>query len=76
LSNCFSQSETIEAALLRYQQKRIARTTRIVNDSFNLGKVAQAKNPILAALRDTMMRLTPASVAQRQMKFLYDISFT
>jgi hypothetical protein len=47
-----------------------------MNASYQLGKIAQAQNPILIALRNAMMKGMPEAVSRRQVKFLYDISFS
>lgn len=73
--NCLESYLTPEEAFRRFEAMRIQRTTRIVNDSWTLGKAAQVESPWLIALRNTAVRLTPASVAERQMKFINDVSF-
>jgi 2-polyprenyl-6-methoxyphenol hydroxylase-like FAD-dependent oxidoreductase len=75
LANCIEDYETVEEAFKQFQQKRIKRTTKIVNSSWALGKAAQLENPLLISLRNAAVRLTPSSVAQRQVKFIHDISF-
>jgi hypothetical protein len=49
---------------------RLARTEKIVKGSWQLGRIAQLENPILAQLRNVAIRATPSSVAEKQMKFL------
>jgi 2-polyprenyl-6-methoxyphenol hydroxylase-like FAD-dependent oxidoreductase len=75
LSNCLEQYLTAEEAFFNFERKRIERTTKIVNASRALGKVAHWENPVLTKLRNTMIRLTPSKVAENQVKFLTDISF-
>jgi len=75
LSNCLVKYPTIYEAFKHFEQKRIKRTTKIVNGSWSLGKVAQLQNPFLGKLRNAAIRITPSSVAINQLKFLYDISF-
>jgi 2-polyprenyl-6-methoxyphenol hydroxylase-like FAD-dependent oxidoreductase len=75
LSNCLEHYATAEEAFEKFESKRIARTTKIVNTSRTIGKIAQWENPLLTTLRNTMMRLTPPGVTERQMKFLTEISF-
>lgn len=65
-----------EEAFRQFERRRIARTTRIVNDSFRLGKLAQWQNPVLAGIRNTLMRMTPPAVAEKQLRYLTDISFS
>jgi 2-polyprenyl-6-methoxyphenol hydroxylase-like FAD-dependent oxidoreductase len=75
LANCIEDYTTPEEAFKYFEQKRIKRTTRIVNESWLLGKAAQLENPLLVMLRNTAIRMTPDSVSERQMKFIHDISF-
>jgi 2-polyprenyl-6-methoxyphenol hydroxylase-like FAD-dependent oxidoreductase len=75
LANCIEDYETVEEAFKQFEQKRIKRTTKIVNGSWALGKAAQLENPLLISLRNAAVRLTPSSVAERQVKFIHDISF-
>jgi 2-polyprenyl-6-methoxyphenol hydroxylase-like FAD-dependent oxidoreductase len=75
LANCIEDYETVDEAFKQFEQKRIKRTTKIVNGSWALGKAAQLENPLLISLRNAAVRLTPSSVAERQVKFIHDISF-
>jgi 2-polyprenyl-6-methoxyphenol hydroxylase-like FAD-dependent oxidoreductase len=76
LANMIEASENAEIAFKLFESKRIARTTRIVENSWSLGKVAQLRNPILVGLRNTAVKWTPSSVTEKQMKFITDISFS
>jgi 2-polyprenyl-6-methoxyphenol hydroxylase-like FAD-dependent oxidoreductase len=73
LSNCLEEHTSPEEGFYTFQKQRIARTTKIVNNSWTLGRVAQIKNPLLVGLRNAAIRLTPKSVAERQFRFLYDV---
>jgi 2-polyprenyl-6-methoxyphenol hydroxylase-like FAD-dependent oxidoreductase len=73
--NCLDDYSSVSEAFRQFEHKRIARTTKIVNTSWQLGKVAQLENPLLMSLRNTAIRLTPQSLAEKQFKFLYEISF-
>jgi 2-polyprenyl-6-methoxyphenol hydroxylase-like FAD-dependent oxidoreductase len=75
LANCIEDYSTAEEAFKRFEQKRIKRTTKIVNGSWTLGKAAQLENPLLISLRNAAVRMTPSRIAQRQVKFIHDISF-
>lgn len=75
LSNCLEQYETGEEAFQKFEHKRISRTTKIVNTSRTLGNVAQWENPLLTKVRNAMLRLTPPSVTEKQLRFLTDVSF-
>lgn len=70
LDECLAASSSIEEALTRYEQRRVARANGIVRASRRFGAIAQWSNPVAAWIRDRMMSLTPASVAINQAKRL------
>lgn len=76
LANTLANINNPEEAFRVFESKRIARTTRIVNTSYQAGKLAQLKNPFLLKLRNTAMRLAPASVSEKQLQFLYEVSLS
>ncbi len=55
----------IPSALAAYDRARLARTRRIVRASRRMGRLAQARNPIAAAVRNALMALVPASAMLR-----------
>lgn len=75
LANCLESYASAEEAFVQFEEKRIPRTTRIVNTSWTLGRVAQWENPLLMKLRNMAVRLTPQGVAEKQLRFLTDVSF-
>jgi 2-polyprenyl-6-methoxyphenol hydroxylase-like FAD-dependent oxidoreductase len=75
LAICMDEEKQIEKAFVNFEKRRISRTTKIVNDSWRLGKVAQLENPVLISLRNAVMKMVPPSVTEKQVKFLNDISF-
>lgn len=72
LDECLAASSSIEEALTRYEQRRVARANGIVRASRRFGAIAQWSNPMAAWVRDWAMSLTPASVAINQAKRLMD----
>lgn len=75
LANTLANSPSVEEAFLTFERKRIKRTTTIVKNSWQLGRVAQWRNPLLITFRNILLRLTPPSVAEKQIKFLQDVNF-
>lgn len=55
----------IPAPLAAYDRARLARTRRIMRASARMGRVAQARNPIAAAVRNALVALTPPSAMLR-----------
>lgn len=75
MANSLDKVFNLKYGLLRFEEKRIARTTQIVNASWRVGRVAQWENQPLAWLRNSFMRLLPASANEKQFKMLYEIDF-
>lgn len=57
-----------EKALLAYQTERIPRTTKIVKQSRQFGILASWENPLAVFLRETMLKLTPASATKKMIR--------
>lgn len=71
LAQCVQlNAANIADAFREFERKRIARTTSVVRDSWRMGQVAQWQNPFLVALRNNLLRLVPASAAERRVKAL------
>ena len=68
LDQCLAASHDIESALTSYEQRRVHRANAIVRGSRQFGEIAQWSHPVAALLRDTAMRLVPASVKLRQLR--------
>jgi 2-polyprenyl-6-methoxyphenol hydroxylase-like FAD-dependent oxidoreductase len=76
LANCMAvYSSDIEKAFKVFEQKRISRTARIVNTSWQLGKIAQLENKLLSGIRNGLLRLVPPSANEKQLQFLYNVDF-
>jgi len=63
------------AAFAAFERRRMKRTHFVVNASWRLGKIAQWRNPIAVALRNTLVRLTPDAVNEQQFKRLLEVDF-
>jgi 2-polyprenyl-6-methoxyphenol hydroxylase-like FAD-dependent oxidoreductase len=72
LDECLAGTPTAEAALTRYEQRRVARANGIALASRRLGAMAQWSHPVAAWIRDRAMSLMPASVAIRQARKLME----
>jgi 2-polyprenyl-6-methoxyphenol hydroxylase-like FAD-dependent oxidoreductase len=75
LANCLVKYRSTSEAFQQFERRRISRTTTIVNNSWNIGKLAQLENKTLVFLRNTALKFTPPSVTEKQIRFLTDISF-
>jgi 2-polyprenyl-6-methoxyphenol hydroxylase-like FAD-dependent oxidoreductase len=55
LAHCLSGTSPIQAALRKYQRLRISRTTAVVRNSWQMGKMLQLDSPMLESLRNGFM---------------------
>lgn len=62
----------LSEAFRQFEKVRLPRTTTIVNRSFTLGKIAQVSQPWLITLRNSLFRLMPANMNNRQLDFIMD----
>ena len=75
LGQCLEQEASVAAALALYEKRRVARTAKVIRLSRLLGQVAQWQQPLLGSLRNSVFRITPESITQRQMEWLYKVDF-
>lgn len=76
LANCIVKNNSlVERAFVVYESLRLGRTAHIINASRRMGAVAQLENKFLIGLRNTILKLTPQKVAEKQLQFIYNISF-
>jgi 2-polyprenyl-6-methoxyphenol hydroxylase-like FAD-dependent oxidoreductase len=68
LAACLGASGSIPGALRRYEERRIPRTTRILQLSRRVGEMAQWENPLSCFARDLLARAIPQWMADRQMR--------
>lgn len=75
LAEELAQNEDWTLAFKKYEKRRLKRTHFIVNNSWNLGKIAQTENKALIKIRNLLLRMTPASVNEMQFSKLYKVDF-
>ncbi|MGC4091102.1 MAG: FAD-dependent monooxygenase [Polyangiaceae bacterium] len=68
LARCLDEASDVASALSQYEAQRVPRTTHFVQSSWQLGKMAQLESPPLIWLRNWMLRATPSSVVDKQMR--------
>jgi 2-polyprenyl-6-methoxyphenol hydroxylase-like FAD-dependent oxidoreductase len=73
LDMCLSAENSIEAALNRYEARRVPRANSIVLASRRVGVVGQWQHPLAVSVRNVGMRLTPSSVALAQARKLMHV---
>ncbi|MGB0384416.1 MAG: FAD-dependent monooxygenase [Ardenticatenaceae bacterium] len=67
LARCMAHSDNLSAALALYERQRAPRTAKITNQSWRIGRLGQMENRLACALRDLVVRLTPAKMTTRQL---------
>ena len=72
-SAIWNQPDNLIDTFRRFQQKRIARTHFIVNTSYWLGKLAQLENKLLIKVRNSLFRVIPTWVNEKQVEKVLDI---
>ncbi|MDF2718016.1 MAG: hypothetical protein K0R28_4941 [Paenibacillus sp.] len=75
LAECLANHSTVEEAYARFERLRLARTRKIVNTSWTLGKIAQIESKLLCGIRNGLFRAIPARMNERQLRFLLDVKF-
>jgi len=75
LTNELTQNNKVEEAFVAFEKKRLSRTRYVTQQSRRIGEVAQWRNPVLVALRNTALRLVPTAVQQKQFNQLYNVQF-
>ncbi len=73
LTECLSKYET-NKAFEEFRNLRLKKTHRVVKTSWNLGKIAHLSNPVLIAMRNQMLRMTPKSISTKQSQQLFQLA--
>lgn len=74
LAKLLKVNEDIETAFLQFEQKRMPRTTFIVNQSEQIGKIAQISNGFLIKIRNFALRLVPKSIQDKGLDKVLNVS--
>jgi 2-polyprenyl-6-methoxyphenol hydroxylase-like FAD-dependent oxidoreductase len=68
LAKCLKSAPSIEEALKRYQEQRLARANQLILTSRRLGRILAPNNALLCFLRDLTLRLIPSSLQMRNLE--------
>ncbi len=68
LAHCLTKHGKLAHALRAYEQKRVPHTSKIVNGSWQFGRVAQLEGRFTSWLRDLALRATPASQVSARLR--------
>lgn len=72
LGRALTETSNIEEGLRRYEALRRPRAHHFVNQSWQMGQMAQWESAVARGLRDFGLRLTPASMTRKMLRKLYD----
>lgn len=73
LGNGFKQFEHVDKVLVFYEEKRVARTAKVIRLSRQIGEIAQIQSRPIASVRDFLFPFIPSKLLMRQLKFLFDV---
>lgn len=73
LSHCLKKFD-VKKAFQEFQKLRLPKAHQVVKASWNLGKMAHVKHPILIGLRNGMLKFTPSFVFRRQSEQLFQLN--
>lgn len=75
LSDSLATERNIGDAFSAFQAARIAKVQKIVNVSWQIGKVTSLSSKAACTVRNAIFRCLPASMAKQQSKMLYDVPY-
>jgi 2-polyprenyl-6-methoxyphenol hydroxylase-like FAD-dependent oxidoreductase len=70
LAEELAKPQPVEEALAAYQSRRMPRVQEIQQRSWNFGRLAQSESALIGFVRNTVVRLVPASRAMRGLERL------
>ncbi len=73
LSECLDTYET-NKAFEEFQKLRLLKAHQVVKASWLIGKMAHLSNPVLIALRNQMIRLTPSFINRKQNEKIFQLA--
>ncbi|CAG9609701.1 FAD-dependent oxidoreductase [Pseudoneobacillus rhizosphaerae] len=74
LAKCAEQDKHLETAMTSFEKIRLARTKKVVHESWMFGKIAQIDIPFICSVRNMVMKWTPASFHQSRLQVLQNLT--
>lgn len=74
LSKCIQRSKSIEASFKLFQSLRYKKVKSIVQNSWQVGKIAQLESKIGRVIRNTVLKSTPKFLAKSQSKKVFQLA--
>ena len=75
LSKVLKNKRNHEEAFIDFEKLRMPKAKKIVNLSWRLGKIAQLDHPFQMGIRNSLMRILPTKLQERQMEFTFQTKF-
>lgn len=75
LAELYNPEKSIETVFEEYQNLRIKKAHKIVNSSWQVGKMAHIENDIAIYFRNLLMRSVPSSMNNNQLRNMFDIDY-
>ena len=75
LSICLEKESNIEKAFSNFQKLRIKKANGVINQSWQIGKMAQIENDFGRRIRNSMMKLTPDFLGKKQSEKMFELNF-
>lgn len=66
----------INTAFSTYKNQRIEKAHQVVKTSWVIGKMAHPKKPLLANLRNQLLKITPSSLSKKQNERIFQLTST
>jgi 2-polyprenyl-6-methoxyphenol hydroxylase-like FAD-dependent oxidoreductase len=75
LSKVLKNKRNHEEAFVDFEKLRMPKIKKIVNMSWRLGKIAQLDHPFQMGIRNSLMRILPSKMQEKQMEFVFQTKF-
>ncbi|MFK7799055.1 MAG: FAD-dependent monooxygenase [Aureispira sp.] len=75
LAEQLAKHQKVSNAFDAYQTIRQGKAQKIIQTSWQIGRLAQVENPILMGIRKAILGLTPMSITQQQMEQVYKLGY-
>ena len=75
LSVCLENEKNIVKAFSNFQKLRIKKANGVINQSWQVGKIAQLENYFGRKIRNSIMRMTPNSLGKKQSAKIFELNF-
>lgn len=67
------EQHSLEDALKKFPEVRRSKAHFVVNTSWKVGKMGHLRNPLLIALRNAVLKLTPSTIGDKQLSRLFEL---